>query len=64
MLVLGRKTGETITIGDNIKVSVIKLEGGRVRLGIDAPEDVRILRAELEKILAVSEADTEQAVSN
>ncbi len=64
MLVLSRKIGETITIGDNIKVSVIRLEGGRVRLGVDAPSDVRILRAELEKFLAASSEDAKQAASN
>jgi carbon storage regulator len=53
MLVLSRKMGDTITIGDKITVSVIKLEGGRVRLGVEAPEDVRILRAELNKVLEV-----------
>jgi carbon storage regulator len=56
--------GQTITIGDKIKVSVIKLEGGRVRLGVDAPEDVRILRAELKKFLAAPVEDTKQAASN
>lgn len=64
MLVLGRKTGETITIGDNIKVSVIRLEGGRVRLGVDAPKDVCILRAELEKYLAAPGDMAKQAASN
>lgn len=64
MLVLGRKTGETITIGDNIKVSVIRLEGGRVRLGVDAPKDVCILRAELEKDLAAPGDIAKQAALN
>lgn len=47
MLVLSRKTGETIQIGDDIFVSVVEVKGGRVRLSIDAPKDVRILREEL-----------------
>lgn len=47
MLVLSRKTGETIQIGENIFVSVVEVKGGRVRLSIDAPKDVRILREEL-----------------
>jgi len=64
MLVLSRKMGETITIGDRIVVSIIKLEGGRVRLGVDAPEDVRILRAELKEFLAAPVKDTKQAASN
>jgi carbon storage regulator CsrA len=53
MLVLSRKAGETINIGEGVKVSVIRLEGGRVRLGIEAPENVRILRGELDELSAV-----------
>lgn len=48
MLVLSRKVGETVLIGDGIKVTVVKVEGGRVRLGVEAHENTRILRAELE----------------
>jgi carbon storage regulator len=47
MLVLTRKPGEKIIIGDNITLVVCELEGNKVRLAIDAPRDVRILRAEL-----------------
>ena len=49
MLVLSRSGGEVIHIGDHIKVTVVKLERGRVRLGIDAPKDVRVVRSELAK---------------
>lgn len=54
MLILSRKAGEVVHIGDKIKVSIMKLAGGRVRLGIEAPEDVRILRGELDGWLATS----------
>jgi carbon storage regulator len=64
MLVLNRKTGETVFIGDQIKVSVIKLESGRVRLGVEAPENVRIMRAELKDFLASPVEDSKQAASN
>ena len=47
MLVLSRKVGEKIQIGKNISVVVVSLEGGRCKLGIEAPSDVRILREEL-----------------
>lgn len=47
MLVLGRKPGEYIVIGDNIKVKVIKSEAGDLRLAIDAPRDVKITRGEV-----------------
>ena len=47
MLALGRKPGEYIMIGDNIKVKVIKSEKGDLRLAIDAPRDVKITRGEV-----------------
>ena len=48
MLVLGRKQGESIRIGDDIEITIAGIQGNRVRLGIQAPDDVRVLRAELE----------------
>ena len=47
MLVLSRKPGEEIVIGENIRISVLKRQGGRVRLGITAPPAVLISRAEI-----------------
>lgn len=47
MLVLTRKVGESIRIGDDVVVSVVELKGGRVRLSFDAPKEVGILRGEL-----------------
>lgn len=47
MLVIGRKPGEFVMIGDNIKVKVIRSEKGDLRLAIDAPEDVKITRGEV-----------------
>ncbi|MEZ6130928.1 MAG: carbon storage regulator CsrA [Planctomycetaceae bacterium] len=47
MLVLSRKTGESIQIDDNIFVTVTEVKGGRVRLSIDAPRSVRIVRKEI-----------------
>lgn len=47
MLVLSRKVQEEIVIGDAIRVVVLKVEGNRVRLGIEAPEGVKLLRGEL-----------------
>jgi len=48
MLVLSRRENERIKLGENIVVTVIRVNGDRVRLGIDAPRDVLILRDELE----------------
>ena len=47
MLVLSRKKNESIIINDNITVTVIEIRGDKVRLGIEAPRDVCILRKEL-----------------
>lgn len=47
MLVLTRKAGEALVIGDGITVTVLMTKGQKVRLGIEAPEGVSIMRAEL-----------------
>ena len=55
MLILSRKIDESIVINDNITVKVISVDKGIVKLGIDAPSEVSILRSEL--IEAVEEAN-------
>ena len=47
MLVLTRCTGETLRIADDILVTIVDVKGNQVRLGIDAPADVSVLREEL-----------------
>ncbi|HVK08420.1 MAG TPA: carbon storage regulator [Gemmataceae bacterium] len=47
MLVLSRRVGEEIVINDNIRISVVAVKGDRVRIGIEAPRDVAIDRAEV-----------------
>ncbi|WP_300383473.1 carbon storage regulator CsrA [Clostridium sp.] len=47
MLVITRKKGESILIGDNIEISISKIEDGSVKLAINAPREVTILRKEL-----------------
>ena len=49
MLVLSRKISESIQIGNDIEIVVTQIAGGKVKLGIQAPADVRILRGELTK---------------
>ena len=48
MLVLTRKVQEVIKVGDNITITIIRVKGQSVRVGIEAPQDVKVLRAELE----------------
>jgi carbon storage regulator len=47
MLVLSRKLGEKVLIGEDIVVTVVEIERGKIRLGIEAPKDVPIVRQEL-----------------
>jgi carbon storage regulator CsrA len=47
MLVLSRKTNEEILIGDDIRIKVTKVSGGKVQLGIVAPRELHVRRAEL-----------------
>jgi carbon storage regulator len=59
MLVLSRKKAEQIQIGDNITITVLKVKGAAVQIGIDAPGHVKILRSELSfDPPAVAEAPT------
>jgi carbon storage regulator len=48
MLVLSRRESERIKLGNSIVVTVVRVSGDRVRLGIEAPADIRVLRGELE----------------
>ena len=58
MLVLSRKEGERISIGDNITLIVSKVSGNRVTIGIEAPRDVKVVRGELQ-LQAVTEIESE-----
>lgn len=57
MLILTRRVGETLTIGDNIEVTVLEVRGGQVRIGVNAPRDVVVNRKEILTRLK-PEADT------
>ena len=50
MLILSRKAGETIVLGDNITITINRVASNRVSLGIAAPADVRITRGELKPL--------------
>ena len=54
MLVLSRKVGESILISESIRVTVVQSNNGRIRLGIEAPPEVIVLREELTKVCSNS----------
>lgn len=47
MLILTRKSGQSFHIGDDIKITITEISGDKVRIGIDAPQALRVLREEL-----------------
>ena len=51
MLVLSRKSTESIHIGDSVVVTVLGIQGTKVRLGIDAPKEIHIFRSELQDVI-------------
>ena len=58
MLILQRKAGESVLIGEEIEISVLSVDAGRVRLAIQAPKNISILRSELK---TAAEANREAA---
>lgn len=57
MLVLSRKTNEIIKIGENIEIRILEVKGDTVRIGIEAPKSVDILRGEL--VQSITDSNTE-----
>jgi carbon storage regulator len=60
MLVLSRKLGEKIIIGDNIVITIVKIDRNQIRIGIEAPQDVPVYREEIAplRVERKSHADT------
>lgn len=57
MLVLSRRKGESVIIGDNVTVTVVDVRGDQIRLGIDAPRSVKVYREEVyRQVVAENEA--------
>ena len=62
MLVLSRKVGERILIGDNIAVTVVRVSQGTVRIGIEAPKELPIVREEIKDRLNEAPQDRAPAI--
>ena len=65
MLILTRRTNETLMIGDDIKITVLNVKGNQVRIGIEAPNDVAVHREEIYRRIQHEKASdkTEQTAS-
>ncbi len=50
MLILSRKESERIYLGDDVVLTIVRIQGDKVRIGVEAPSDVRILRRELQEM--------------
>ena len=61
MLVVTRKIGERILIGDKVVVTVVKIGNGGVRIGVEAPPEMAIVREELAEQLRLAEVETLEA---
>ncbi len=65
MLILTRRIGETIIIGDNVHITILGIKGNQVRVGVNAPKDVAVHREEIYQRIATEKTqsleDTEQS---
>jgi carbon storage regulator len=59
MLILTRRVGETIVIGDDVTVTVLGVKGNQVRVGVDAPKEIAVHREEIFKRIKREQADGE-----
>ncbi len=62
MLILTRKPGESLYIGDDVKVTIVEIKGNQIRVGIDAPADLRIYREEIYKQILEENKNAAEAV--
>jgi carbon storage regulator len=64
MLVLTRKTGEAIQIGEDIEISVVSVKGDQVKFGINAPKNVEIHRKEIYLTIQEENAEASKGIDN
>ncbi len=61
MLILTRKVGESIMIGESVEVKILGLRAGQIKIGIDAPRDIGVHRAEIYERIRAEQDDKRQA---
>ncbi len=61
MLILTRKVGESIMIGDSVEVKILGLRAGQVKIGIEAPKDLKVHREEIYERIRAEEESQRQA---
>jgi carbon storage regulator len=64
MLVISRKPGEKLKIGDSVYLSILSVNGDKVTIGIDAPKDIAILRGELLETIESNKESSAQTLGN
>jgi carbon storage regulator len=61
MLILSRRESERVHLGDDIILTIVRVNGDKVRIGVEAPSHIKILRTELERTIEASPPVTEQS---
>ena len=64
MLILTRKVGESIMIGDSVEVKILGLRAGQVKIGIEAPKDLKVHREEIYERIRAEEENKRQAAND
>ncbi len=62
MLILSRRIGEVIRIGNDVSVRILKIDGNQVRIGISAPKELAVYREEIFQRIALEQAAPEKAI--